>query len=107
RTRASPSWSSSITVGGGTVPAVNLTRQEVQRPRPPQVAVMSTPAACAARSMVVPGATWRVRASGSTVSPTVVMRTEDSTAAILSGANGRQTYVLLDFSRGVADISTT
>ena len=30
-------------VGGGGVPAMNLTRQDVQRPRPPQVAVMSTP----------------------------------------------------------------
>jgi hypothetical protein len=35
------------------------------------------------------------------------MRSEDSIAAILGGANGRQTYVLLDFSRGVADIFTT
>ena len=42
-------------VGGGTVPATNLTRQEVQRPRPPQVAVMSTPAAWAALRMLVPG----------------------------------------------------
>ena len=42
-------------VGGGAVPATNLIRHEVQRPRPPQVAVMSTPPACAALRMVVPG----------------------------------------------------
>ena len=30
-------------VGGGTVPATNFTRHDVQRPRPPQIAVMSMP----------------------------------------------------------------
>src|SRR5262245_6130246 len=51
-------------VGGGTVPATNLTRHDVQRPRPPQVAVMSTPAAWAALRIVVPGATSSERESG-------------------------------------------
>src|SRR5207237_10022965 len=53
-------------VGGGIVPATNFTRHEVQRPRPPQVAVMSTPPSCAALRMLVPAATLssrRVRAS--------------------------------------------
>ena len=51
RRRAGPrrrSWA------GGTVPATNFTRHEVQRPRPPQVAVMSMPAAWAAARMLVP-----------------------------------------------------
>ena len=51
-------------VGGGAVPATNLTRHDVQRPRPPQVAVMSTPAACAAFRMVVPGLMSRTRGTG-------------------------------------------
>src|SRR5206468_11918842 len=51
-------------VGGGIVPATNFTRHDVHRPRPPQVAVMSTPPACAARRIVVPGSTSSVRASG-------------------------------------------
>ena len=42
-------------VAGGTAPATNFTRQDVHRPRPPQVAVTSTPAACAALRMLVPG----------------------------------------------------
>src|SRR4030095_15905129 len=105
--RAPPSGPAPPMVGGGTAPATNFTRHEVQRPRPPQVAVMSTPAACAARRMVVPGSTWSVRASGNRVRPTVAMRSEDSIAAILGDSNGRQTHVLLDFSRGVADISPT
>src|SRR5262245_40872563 len=42
-------------VGGGTAPATNFTRQEVQRPRPPQVAVRSMPAAWAAARMLVAG----------------------------------------------------
>src|SRR5512132_1696516 len=42
-------------VGGGIAPARNFTRHDVQRPRPPQVAVMSIDAACAARRIVVPG----------------------------------------------------
>src|SRR5205823_10539843 len=53
-------------VGGGIVPSMNLTRQEVQRPRPPQVAVTSTPPSCAAVRMLVPAAmvsTRRGRAS--------------------------------------------
>src|SRR5262245_50976610 len=48
-------------VGGGGRPARNLTRHDVQRPRPPHVAVTSTPAACAAFRIVVPGATLSVR----------------------------------------------
>src|SRR5437899_10858252 len=48
-------------VGGGGRPARNFTRHVVHRPRPPQVAVMSTPAACAALRIVVPGATVTVR----------------------------------------------
>ena len=48
-------------VGGGMVPATNFTRQDVQRPRPPQVAVMSTPAPCAALRTVTPGSTCSVR----------------------------------------------
>src|SRR3989441_10599575 len=47
--------------GGGDSPARTLPRQEVHRPRPPHVAVMSTPPACAALRIVVPGATLRVR----------------------------------------------
>ena len=48
-------------VGGGGSPARNFTRQDVHRPRPPQVAVISTPPACAALRIVVPGATVSVR----------------------------------------------
>src|SRR5919201_188157 len=48
-------------VGGGTVPATNCTRQEVQRPRPPHVAVISTPPSCAALRIVVPAATLSSR----------------------------------------------
>jgi len=48
-------------VGGGIVPSMNLTRQEVQRPRPPQVAVTSTPPSCAAVRMLVPAATVSTR----------------------------------------------
>src|SRR5262249_39689820 len=58
--------------GGGTGPATNLTRHEVQRPRPPHVAVMSTPASCAARRMVRPGSTRSVSWSGRMVSGTVM-----------------------------------
>src|SRR2546428_13828275 len=47
--------------GGGGRPARNFTRHDVHRPRPPRVAVMSTPAACAALRIVVPGATVSVR----------------------------------------------
>src|SRR2546427_9814862 len=48
-------------VGGGGRPARNLTRHEVHRPRPPHVAVMSTPPACAALRSVDPGAALSVR----------------------------------------------
>ncbi len=48
-------------VGGGGSPTRNFTRQDVHRPRPPQVAVISTPPACAALRIVVPGATVKVR----------------------------------------------
>src|SRR2546425_812919 len=47
--------------GGGGGPARNLPGHEVPRPRPPHVAVMSTPPACAALRIVVPGATLSVR----------------------------------------------
>src|SRR5882724_9926879 len=60
-------------VGGGIVPATNFTRHEVQRPRPPQVAVTSTPPSCAAFRMLVPAATVssrRVRASPGSVKMT-------------------------------------
>ena len=63
-------------VGGGGVPARNFTRHDVQRPRPPQVAVTSMPPSCAARRMVVPAVTARSRrregslGSGRTVSAT-------------------------------------
>ncbi len=55
-------------VGGGAIPETNLTRHEVQRPRPPQVAVMSTPEAWAAFRMVVPDSTSRGWRSGKKVS---------------------------------------
>src|SRR5689334_1654796 len=61
RTRSSPSWISSMIVGGGIVPATNCTRHDVQRPRPPQVAVISTPPSCAALRIVVPTATLSSR----------------------------------------------
>src|SRR5215471_21220799 len=61
-------------VGGGTAPATNLTRHEVQRPRPPHVAVMSTEASCAALRMVVPGSTSRARLSGRRVSAGLIRR---------------------------------
>src|SRR5207249_10875667 len=48
-------------VGGGTVPATNLTRQDVQRPRPPHVAVISMDAACAPFRIDVAGGSASVR----------------------------------------------
>src|SRR5256885_782940 len=60
-------------VGGGIVPSTNFTRHEVHRPRPPQVAVTSTPPSCAAFRMLVPAATVssrRVRASPGSVKMT-------------------------------------
>ena len=48
-------------VGGGIGPATNFTRHDVQRPRPPQVAVMSTPAAWAALRIETPGVTGSAR----------------------------------------------
>src|SRR5206468_6936028 len=62
-------------VGGGAVPA-NLIRQDVQRPRPPQVAVMSTPAAWAALRIVVPESTSRMRRSGRMVSAGLIRASE-------------------------------
>ena len=61
-------------VGGGTMPETNLTRQDVQRPRPPQVASMSTPAAWAEARMVAPDVAWSVSPAGRRVSATVAMR---------------------------------
>src|SRR5262249_7359558 len=51
-------------VGGGIVPETNFTRHDVHRPRPPQVAVMSTPPSWAARRMVEPGSTESTTRSG-------------------------------------------
>src|SRR5262245_32208445 len=48
-------------VGGGGKPTRNFTRHEVHRPRPPHVAVTSTPPPCAALRIVVPGSTTSVR----------------------------------------------
>src|SRR4029434_4563030 len=56
-------------VGGGGRPARNLTRHDVQRPRPPHVAVTSTPPACAAFRMVVPDATLSRRLAGGSAAP--------------------------------------
>src|SRR3989442_12438653 len=64
-----------MSVGGGGKPARNLTRHEVHRPRPPQVAMMSTPPACAALRIVVPGATLSVRRSASPGAGRIVRRT--------------------------------
>ncbi len=58
-------------VGGGIVPATNFTRHEVHRPRPPQVAVMSTWCACAARRSDAPGSAGTVLPSGRKVTGTV------------------------------------
>src|SRR5260370_36278601 len=55
-------------VGGGAVPATSLTRHEVHRPRPPQVAVMSTPPAWADFRIVVPGFVSRTGRPGRVVS---------------------------------------
>src|SRR4029450_10753154 len=71
-------------VGGGGSPTRNLTRHDVHRPRPPHVAVMSPPPACAALRIVVPGATVSVRrAEGSLGSVTKVSGT-----AIASHSSG-------------------
>ena len=71
-------------VGGGGSPTRNFTRHDVHRPRPPHVAVMSTPPACAALRIVVPGATVSVRrAPGSFGSVTSVSGT-----AIASHSSG-------------------
>src|SRR5215475_3648036 len=51
-------------VGGGIVPETNFTRHDVHRPRPPHVAVMSTPPSWAARRMVEPGSTESTTRSG-------------------------------------------
>ena len=56
-------------VGGGGRPARNFTRHDVHRPRPPHVAVTSTPPACAALRIVVPGATLSVRRDGAAPEP--------------------------------------
>ena len=58
-------------VGGGAVRATTFTRQEVQRPRPPHVAVTSIPCPWATRSSELPGAAATVRASGRNVMGTV------------------------------------
>ena len=70
-------------VGGGAVPATNLTRHEVQRPRPPQVAVMSTPPACAALRMVVPGFVSRTWRPGRMVSG-IAIPAQDTTSSLTS-----------------------
>src|SRR4051812_5772706 len=68
-------------VGGGMLPETNFTRQEVQRPRPPQVAVMSTPPAWAALRMVTLGSASRRRFSGRTMSGIVMLDTDDTVRA--------------------------
>src|SRR5260221_13325985 len=60
-------------VGGGMVPDTTFTRQEVPRPRPPHVAVMSTPPSWAALRMVQPGSTESTTRSGRMVSE-ILMR---------------------------------
>ena len=59
--------------GRGMSPETNLMRHDVQRPRPPQVASMSTPPPCAEARMVAPASTWRVSRAGSKVSATVAI----------------------------------
>src|SRR6266849_10833857 len=110
-------------VGGGMVPETNFTRQEVQRPRPPQVAVMSTPAAWPARRTVVPGSTWSVMRSGRMVramlmraqgyhfrvlapgAPEVRRATEDRRPGGSDDAIGRHHFPL-DSPPSLADIVT-
>ncbi len=75
-------------VGGGAVPATSFTRQEVQRPRPPQVAVMSTPAACAERRIVVPGFVSTTWGPGRIVSG-IVIPAQDTTSFLTSRAGLR------------------
>src|SRR5262245_3410515 len=80
-------------VGGGVAPAMNLTRQDVHRPRPPHVAVMSTPAACAVLRMDVPGARESARVTeGSRGSVRSVRRTAttvDSTPGLVARRDDR------------------
>src|SRR5258705_11975658 len=64
-------------VGGGAVPATSLTRHELQRPRPPQIALMSTPPAWAAYRMVVPGLASGTRGHARMVSE-IAMQAHDS-----------------------------
>ena len=88
-------------LGGGAGPATNLMRQEVQRPRPPQVAVMSMEAACAALRIVVPGATVTVRrAAGSPGSATKVSGT--AMASHSSGMLARMEISLESLKRTAA-----
>src|SRR5438093_11684534 len=72
RTRSSPSWSASMIVGGGA-PVRNLTRHDVQRPRPPHVAVMSTPPAWAALRIVAPAAAVRLRRDAGSLGSTMIV----------------------------------
>src|SRR4029077_2343059 len=76
-------------VGGGAVPATSLTRHEVHRPRPPQVAVMSTPEAWADFRIVVPGFVSRTWRPGRMVSGIAIP--------------GAGYHFFLDFPRGFAD----
>ena len=63
----------------GIGPATNFTRHDVQRPRPPHVAVMSTPAAWAAVRIETPGVRVSARrADGSCGSVRTVRRTATS-----------------------------
>src|SRR5205809_6828722 len=63
-------------VGGGIVPATNFTLQEVHRPRPPHVAVISMDAACADFRIEVLGGRASVRRGvGSRGSVRMVRRT--------------------------------
>src|SRR6266436_2891183 len=78
-------------VGGGAVPATSLTRHEVHRPRPPQVAVMSTPEAWADFRIVVPGVVSRTWRAGRMVSGIAIP--------------GAGYHFFLDFPRGFANSS--
>src|SRR5712664_202359 len=78
-------------VGGGAVPATSLTRHEVHRPRPPQVAVMSTPEAWADFRIVVPGFVSRTWRPGRMVSGIAIP--------------GAGYHFFLDFPRGFANSS--
>src|SRR5262249_10406881 len=94
-------WPSPWMGGGGGGPARNSPGHDVHRPRPPQVAVMSMEAACAALRIVVPGATVTVRrAAGSPGSATKVSGT--AMASHSSGMLARMEISLESLKRTAA-----